>query len=76
MIEANPGEPQLRAITELFLDVGYDALWRTVDPYARIYKSLSTNEFPPGPAYWSKTVNSSLTLHNALDRDLKGDASG
>jgi hypothetical protein len=62
--------PQNVAITELLLDVGYDSVWRTHNSFANDI-TFRHEEFPPGPPYWSRSQNTSITLHQAVGEDMK-----
>lgn len=62
-------EPRTHALIELLLDIGYDSVWRTHNPYPKD-AAHGHEEFPPGPAYWSRSRNSSISLHDATDVDL------
>jgi hypothetical protein len=62
-------EHRTSAIIELLLDFGYDSVWRTHNAYPKDEASKH-KEFPPGPPYWSRSRNSSISLHDAADIDL------
>ena len=62
-------EPRTSAIIELLLDFGYDSVWRTHNAYPKDEASRH-EEFPPGLPYWSRSRNTSISLHEAADIDL------
>ena len=68
LFEVTPGNQQNYALMELVGDLGYDAVWRTIDPH----DNKQPVEFPGKTQAWWRAGINKKSLADAFEADMKG----